>query len=218
MIHILEQNNSLVNRFLAELRDVEIQKDSMRFRRNLERVGEVLAIEISKTMAYVPREVVTSLGMTEMMVPAEDPVLVTILRAGLPFHQGFLNYFDTAPSAFISCYRKHTHGDDFEIKLEYASCPDITGKTLILTDPMLATGASLLMTYRELKRFGVPEHVHIVSVIASQEGINFLRRNLPYNRVTLWTLAVDQELTAKSYIVPGLGDAGDLAYGKKTDF
>lgn len=217
MIHNLGQTNSIANRFLAELRDEKIQQDSMRFRRNLERLGEIMAYEISKSLPYVSQEVVTSLGVAEMNLPVFEPVITTILRAGLPFHQGFLNYFDHAPSAFISCYRKHTVGDDFEIKLEYASCPDLTGKTVILVDPMLATGASLLMTYRELKRFGSPEHVHVVSIISSMEGINYLRRNMPLHGVTLWTCAIDEELTAKSYIVPGLGDAGDLAYGEKTD-
>lgn len=217
MIHNLGLDNSIMNRFLSELRDENIQKDSMRFRRNLERIGEIFAFEISKTLKYMPQEVVTSLGVAEMSLPLEEPVVATILRAGLPFHQGFLNYYDHAPSAFISCYRKHTVGNDFEIKLEYASCPDLTGKTLILVDPMLASGASLYVTYQELKRFGVPAHVHVVSVISSMEGINYLRRNLPQNSVTLWTAAIDDELTAKSYIVPGLGDAGDLAYGQKTE-
>jgi uracil phosphoribosyltransferase len=217
MIHNLGQENSILNRFLSELRDEGIQKDSMRFRRNLERMGEIFAFEVSKTLEYVPQEIVTSLGVAEMNLPMEEPVIATILRAGLPFHQGFLNYFDHAPSAFISCYRKHTTEHEFEIKLEYASCPDLTNKTVILVDPMLASGASLYVTYRELKRFGNPKHVHIATVISSMEGINYLRRNLPLNDVTIWTAAIDEELTVRSYIVPGLGDAGDLAYGQKTE-
>ncbi len=217
MIHNLGKENSIINRFLSELRDEQIQKDSMRFRRNIERIGEIFAFEISKTLNYVPQEIVTGLGVAEMDLPVDEPVIASILRAGLPFHQGFLNYFDHAPSAFISCYRKHTVGNKFEIQLEYASVPDISGKTVILADPMLATGASLLLTYKELKRFGLPAHVHIVSVISSIEGNNYLRRNLPLNGVSIWTAAIDDELTAKSYIVPGLGDAGDLAYGQKTD-
>ncbi|PIE87907.1 MAG: uracil phosphoribosyltransferase [Bacteroidetes bacterium] len=192
MIRNLGKEKSIMNRFLAELRDEVIQKDPMRFRRNLERMGEVFAFEISKELAYGLQEVVTSLGVAEMELPLEEPVIATILRAGIPFHQGFLNYFDRAPSAFISCYRKHTTGNNFEIQL------------------------SLYLTYRELKQFGSPKHIHIVSVISSMEGINYLRRNLPLNDVTIWTAAIDEELTARSYIVPGLGDAGDLAYGKKT--
>ncbi|PID93237.1 MAG: uracil phosphoribosyltransferase [Bacteroidetes bacterium] len=216
MIRNLGKEKSIMNRFLAELRDEVIQKDPMRFRRNLERMGEVFAFEISKELAYGLQEVVTSLGVAEMELPLEEPVIATILRAGIPFHQGFLNYFDRAPSAFISCYRKHTTGNNFEIQLEYTSCPDLTGKSVILVDPMLASGSSLYLTYRELKQFGSPKHIHIVSVISSMEGINYLRRNLPLNDVTIWTAAIDEELTARSYIVPGLGDAGDLAYGKKT--
>lgn len=202
---------------MAELRDVEIQKDSMRFRRNMERMGEIFAYEISKTLTYAPQEIVTSLGVSEMNLPVEEPVIATILRAGLPFQQGFLNFFDHAPGAFISCFRKHIRGDEFTVKLEYSSCPDLTDKIVILADPMLATGSSLLMTYRELKQFGTPAHVHIAAVVASMEGITYLKRNLPVDKVTIWTCVVDEELTSQSYIVPGLGDAGDLAYGQKTD-
>lgn len=216
MIINLGKQNSLLNQFIAELRDVSVQKDSLRFRANLQRIGEIFAYEISKTMDWQTNEIITPLGVANMPVLKEQPVLATILRAGLPLHQGFLNYFDKAENAFISAYRKHQKGDDFTIELEYVSCPLLAGKVLILSDPMLATGASMLITYKELLKYGEPLHTHIVSIIASTQGIDYLKDYIPEDKFTLWVGAIDQELTAKAYIVPGLGDAGDLAYGYKT--
>lgn len=214
MIHILGATNSVFNQFIAEIRDENIQKDSMRFRRNLERMGEIMAYEISKTLSYEISEVITPLGIANVPVIKEQPVIATILRAGLPLHQGLLNYFDKAENAFISAYRKHHKDGTFDVKVEYLACPDINNKTLILCDPMLASGTSIVLTYRAMMQRGKPRHTHIVSVIASIEGIDYARKHLPEN-VTLWCGAVDDELTAQSYIVPGLGDAGDLAFGTK---
>lgn len=215
MLINLGNSNSLFNQFISELRDQEIQKDRMRFRRNMERIGEIFAYEISKTLEYETKEVVTSLGISEMKLLKEKPVLATILRAGLVMHQGMLNYFDASDCAFVSAYRKHHKNGRFDIKLEYASSPDLTGKTLILIDPMLATGASMLLTYKELLQFGKPKHTHIVTAIASLEGVNYLKKFIDNKEVSLWVGGVDDELTAQSYIVPGLGDAGDLAFGEK---
>ncbi len=215
MVNVLCENNSVLNQFIAEIRDAEIQKDSMRFRRNLERIGEIFAYEISKRLAYEPKEVVTSLGIANVPVPSDYPVLATILRAGLPFHQGFLNYFDRSENAFVSAYRKYHKDHSFTIQVEYASAPDIEGKVLILSDPMIATGASTLLTYKELLSKGKPRHTHLVGILASQEGLAYLKQNLSQKNVTIWVGAVDDELTAQAYIVPGLGDAGDLAFGKK---
>ncbi len=214
MIHILHDNVSVASVFLSELRDANIQKDPLRFRRNLERLGEIMAYELSKTLNYSNAEVVTPLGVAETQLPSEQPVVATILRAGLPVHQGVLNYFDRADNAFISAYRKHHKDGSFEIKVEYLSAPSIDGRVVILCDPMLATGQSMYLAYKALLSHGKPSHLHIVSVIGSKEGVEFTRRHFPEN-THIWIGAVDDELTAKSYIVPGLGDAGDLAYGIK---
>ncbi len=214
MVHIVGNHNSLFNEYIAEIRDEVIQKDSMRFRRNVERLGEIMSYEISKTFEYEAKEVITSLGIANVSRMKEQPVIASILRAGLPLHQGILNYFDRAENAFISAYRKHHKNGTFDIQLEYLASPDLAGKELILCDPMLATGSSIVLTYKALLMRGVPRHTHIVTLIASAEGVEYAKRNLPEN-VTIWCGAVDEELTAKSYIVPGLGDAGDLAYGKK---
>ncbi len=211
----LGKSNSVLNKFIAELRDRTIQKDSMRFRRNLERVGEVFAYEISKTLEYKIKEVETPLGIAECSLCGQPIVLSTIMRAGLPMHQGLLNYFDTAENAFIAAYRKYSKDNKFKIQLEYATPVNTEGKILIIADPMLATGASMVLAYQKLVENGEPLHTHIVCSIASAAGVDYLSKNLPHKRVTLWVGAVDEELTNKSYIIPGLGDAGDLAYGKK---
>jgi uracil phosphoribosyltransferase len=215
MIHNLGTNNSIFNQFLSEIRDQEIQQDRMRFRRNMERLGEIFAYEISKKLDYAPTEITSPLGLAEMNILKEYPVVATILRAGLPLHQGFLNYFDRSDNAFISAYRRHHKNGRFDIELEYLSCPNISDKVLILTDPMLATGASLELTYKSLLQYGKPKHTHIVTAIASVEGINNIKRKLNMKDITLWIGALDDEMTAQSYIVPGLGDAGDLAFGEK---
>ncbi len=215
MIHELGKQNSILNQFIAELRDINVQNDFMRFRRNLERCGEIFAYELSKVLSYQSLQVQTPLGTADVSVPTDNLVLATILRAGLPLHQGMLNYFDKAQNAFISAYRKYDKDGTFRIQFEYISCPSIEGKTLVLIDPMLATGASMLLAYKALLEHGRPVHTHIVSVIASKEGVSYMKRNLSQSDATIWVGAIDDELTVKSYIVPGLGDAGDLAYGKK---
>lgn len=214
MVQILSAQHSILNQFIAEIRDQEIQKDRMRFRRNLERIGEVAAIEISKTLNYTNSEVTTPLGIANMDLMKEQPVVATILRAGLPLHQGVLNYFDRADNAFVSAYRRHHKDGTFDIHLEYISSPPLEGRILILTDPMLATGASMVMTYKAMLQKGRPAHTHIVAAIASLQGVEYVKSHLPAG-VTIWVGAVDDELTAQSYIVPGLGDAGDLAFGEK---
>lgn len=214
MVHILGNHNSVFNQYIAEIRDEIIQKDSLRFRRNIERMGEIMSYELSKSFTYETREVVTSLGIANVSMIKEQPVIASILRAGLPLHQGVLNYFDRAENAFISAYRRHHKNGTFDIQLEYLASPDLNDKVLILCDPMLATGSSIVLTYKALLLRGKPRHTHIVTLIASAEGLAYARKNLPEN-VTIWCGAVDEELTAKSYIVPGLGDAGDLAYGTK---
>ncbi len=214
MLHNLSKTNSIANRFIAEIRDAAVQTDMMRFRRNLERVGEVLAYEISKTLEYTPKEVETPLGIAEIEMPQDNIVLATILRAGLPMHTGLLNYFDSAGNAFISAYRKHHKDGTFEIKLEYVSCPNLNGKVLIVCDPMVATGASIAVSIQELMTHGTPSKIHIATAIATTSGINHIKRNLSKN-VEIWAGAIDEELTARSYIVPGLGDAGDLSFGEK---
>ncbi len=214
MVHILSAQNSIINQFIAEIRDVEIQNDRMRFRRNMERIGEIAAYEISKTLEWVEREVTTPLGIANVPVLKEQPVLATILRAGLSMHQGLLNYFDHAENAFISAYRRHHKDGSFDIHLEYVSSPSIADRILIISDPMLATGQSMAKTIKALFDKGKPRHVHIVAAIASIEGIEHVKSHLAGD-VTLWLGAVDEELTAQAYIVPGLGDAGDLAYGRK---
>ena len=214
-LHILGNTNSLFNEFIAEVRSTKVQADSMRFRRNLERIGEIFAYEISKKMTYAEEEVTTPLGIATISRITEKPVLATILRAGLPLHQGLLNYFDRAENAFISAFRKYYRDGSFEIQVDYLSSPDLDGKTLILCDPMLATGQSLVLAYEELMSKGDPLHTHIVSAIVSRQGLDYLMSKLPFDNCTFWIGAVDEELTAQSYIVPGLGDAGDLAYGIK---
>lgn len=213
MIVNLSQQHSLVSNWVGELRDVNVQTDRMRFRRNLERIGEVAAYEISKTLAHEEREIQTPLGIATHKVLNDYPVLATILRAGLPLHQGLLNYFDKSDNAFITAYRKHHPDGSFEISLEYISSPELSGRVLILADPMLATGASLVKTIHELKEEGNPSEIHIVVAIACSVGIEYVQREAPYAKI--WCGDIDEELTAKSYIVPGLGDAGDLAYGPK---
>lgn len=217
MVNNLGKNNSIFNQFLSEIRNHKTQTDRARFRRNMERLGEIFSYEISKTLEYEPQEIVSPLGVSEMMLIKDQPILATILRAGLPLHQGVLNYFEYADNAFISAYRRHHKNGKFDIALEYISCPSIENKTLILIDPMLATGSSLEITYKSLLQYGNPKHTHIIAAIASQEGVDFLKRKLNMNRVSLWVGAIDDELTAQSYIVPGLGDAGDLAYGEKRE-
>ena len=214
MVHVLGAQNSIFNQYISEIRDINIQKDSMRFRRNLERMGEIIAYEISKTLKYEMKEVTTPLGIANVSVPSQQPVIATILRAGLPLHQGLLNYFDKGQNAFISAYRKHHKDGSFDIQVEYMASPDLTDKTLILSDPMLATGSSMVLTFQAMLRRGIPAHTHIVALIASSEGVEYVKKHLPQN-VTLWVGVIDEELTAQSYIVPGLGDAGDLAYGVK---
>lgn len=211
----LLRENSVVNRFIAEIRDQKVQKDPMRFRRNLERIGEVIAYELSKKLDYTPSEVVTPLGTAHTALPTDQPVLATILRAGLPLHQGLLNYFDRADSAFVSAFRKHRKGEDgFDIEVEYLSSPSLDDRVLIISDPMLASGRSMVLVYKALLRSGKPKAVHIVSVISSAEGLDYVRTHLPPN-TRIWVAAIDEEMTAQAYIVPGLGDAGDLAYGTK---
>lgn len=214
MVNDLSLSPSVFNTFIAEIRDQEIQKDRMRFRRNLERMGEVMAYEISKTLPQETREVITPLGEAHITSPSEWPVLVAILRAGLPFHQGFLNYFDRADNGFVSAYRRSHKGGEFEIEIDYVSAPDLDGRTVILIDPMVATGSSVECAYKALRAKGNPGRLIVASAIASKQGIDLIRKRLPGD-TQLWTGALDDELTAQAYIVPGLGDAGDLAYGNK---
>lgn len=211
----LGQKNSVLNKFVAQMRDREIQKDSMRFRRNLERVGEIFAYEISQTLNASAKDVVTPLGIASVPVYDDKLVVATILRAGLPLHQGILNFFDDAQNAFVAAYRKYDKGEGFHIEIEYASTPYLTGKVLILADTMLATGASLEVALNKLWDEGEPMHTHLVCPIASTYAVEYLQKNLPADKVTLWVATIDEELTSHSYIVPGLGDAGDLAYGIK---
>lgn len=213
MVFNLAAKNTIANRFIAELRNVEIQKDRLRFRRNLERIGEVLAYEISRTIGYARSEVETPLGLAPVMLPSDRIVLATILRAGLPFHQGMLNYFDQADNVFIAAFRKHHKDGSFDIQLDYVSTPYLDDCVLVLADPMLATGASINLTLKELERFGKPTAIHVAAVIASTSGIEAVQKRWP--QAYIWAGAIDEELTAKSYIVPGLGDAGDLAFGEK---
>lgn len=210
---VLNDTNTIANHFLAEMRDADTQLDSMRFRKNMERIGEIFAYEISKKLNYQEFEVQTPLGLANINLITQQPVLATILRAGLPLHQGLLNIFDKADSAFISAYRKTKKSGDFVIQMEYVSVPDLDGKTLIISDPMLATGQSMVLCCKELLANYKVKELHIVSVIASQEGIDHVKANLP--KAKLWIGAIDEEMTTKAYIVPGLGDAGDLAFGEK---
>lgn len=213
MIFELSKTNSYANVYISELRDVNIQKDAMRFRRNMERLGEYFALEISKVLDYTPTETQTPLGISKSVELSQQPVLATILRAGIPMHNGMLNIFDQAESAFITAYRRNHKSGSFEVQLENISSPDLTGKTVIMADPMLATGLSMVICCKELIRKFKIKELHIVSAIASSEGIRHVRANLP--KAKLWMGAIDEEMTSKAYIVPGLGDAGDLCYGVK---
>lgn len=220
-IHHLQESNSILNQFLAEIRSVDIQQDPLRFRRNIERMGEMMALEISRTLTYHVEKVTTPLGIAEVSVPTDHIVLGTILRAGLPFHHGFLNIFDRAENAFVSAYRKAgrtVHGEtQVEIVSEYLASPNLDGKTLIIVDPMLATGMSMEVALRALlQSHGTPAHVHMACAIGSEQAVDYLRHNLPEGvEITLWCCAIDPILNAHKYIVPGLGDAGDLCYGEK---
>ena len=215
IIHNLEESNSILNQFIAEIRDTTIQKDSMRFRRNIERIGEVLSYELSKTLAFQAKNVQTPLGVKEAAVLQDKLVLCSILRAGFPLHQGLLNYFDNAENAFVSAYRHHPDGsDDFEVIVNYLASPSIENKTLLLADSMLATGKTLENVLKALKNHGVPKQIHIVSVIGSLQGVNYIKKAFPEN-THLWIAAIDDKLNSKGYILPGLGDAGDLSYGEK---
>ncbi|MCM1317433.1 MAG: uracil phosphoribosyltransferase [Bacteroides sp.] len=209
-----DNTNSLMSQLMLEMRSVTIQNDRMRFRRNLERAGQIMAYEISKTFEYRKVGINTPLGVADCHEPADQVVLATIFRAGLPFHQGFLSYFDRAENAFVSAYRKYREKDDFDILIEYLASPSLDGKTLIICDPMLATGASMELSYKALLTRGTPRKIHLASVVASMQAVDYVRQTFPEN-TTLWVGAIDDEINAHSYIVPGLGDAGDLAFGTK---
>ncbi len=209
------ESNSILNQYVAEIRDINVQQDRMRFRRNIERIGEIMAYEISKTLHYTTRQVETPLGIASVNVPDNQIVLATILRAGLPFHQGFLSYFDQAENAFVSAYRKYKDTLKFDIHIEYIASPPIEGKTLILVDPMLATGGSMELSYRAMLTKGTPAEIHIASVIASEQALSYISEVFPQTQTTVWCATVDPDLNEHSYIVPGLGDAGDLAFGEK---
>lgn len=215
MVNIIGEQNSLFNKFIAEIRDVNIQKDSLRFRKNIERVGEIFAYEISKTLDYSKTTVQTPLADLEMELYDNNVVIASILRAGLPLHNGFLNYFDGAENAFISAYRNYNDKGEFVVNIEYISSPSIDGKIVILVDPMLATGSSMDLAYQAILSKGTPKHVHIVSIFACKEGLEYVQKNIKTENVSFWMGAVDPILNSKSYIVPGCGDAGDLAYGTK---
>ncbi len=207
--------DSIINQYMAELRDVDVHSDMLRFRRNLERIGEIMAFEISRTLRYRSKEVTTPLAVANCKVIDTPVVLATIFRAGIPFHQGFLNYFDHAENAFVSAYRKYKEKDTFDICIEYLASPRLEGKTLIIADPMLATGSSMELSYRALLTKGEPSHIHVCSVIASEQAVEYIKKKFPADKTTIWTGAIDKEINDHSYIVPGLGDAGDLAYGTK---
>ncbi len=213
MVHILSEKNSIINQYIYELRHKEIQQDRLRFRMNVERLGELMAYEISKTLKYAPKHVETPLGEAVVSYPVDQVVVGSVLRAGIPFHQGILRIFDHAGNAFFSAYRKHHKDGSFEIKMGYATCPELEHKVLILADPMLATGASAAKVLNTLNNESEPQKIHLATIISSRYGIDFIHREFP--DVEIWTGVVDEELTAKSYIVPGLGDAGDLLYGPK---
>lgn len=216
MVKILNKENTILNKFLAQMRDKSVQRDSMRFRRNMERVAEIMAYEISKKLNYKTQHVETPLGIAAVECISDKVVIATILRAGLPFHQGFLNYFDDADNGFVSAYRKSRPDGSFIVDVEYVSTSSLSGKTLILVDPMLATGTSLMLVYDALvRRAGEPEHTHFAAAFASEQGVDYVLKHTNPEKCTLWCAAVDEELTSKSYIVPGIGDAGDLAYGIK---
>lgn len=211
----LSECNSVLNQFVSEIRNVEVQNDRLRFRRNIERIGEVMAYEMSKTFSYSPKEIQTPLGIAPASTFDNHLVLSTILRAGIPFHQGFLSYFDYADNAFVSAYRKYKDTLKFDIHIEYIASPRIDGKTLIITDPMLATGSSMELTYQAMLTKGTPAEIHIASIIASQQAIEYISKVFPADKTTIWCAAIDPKIDDHSYIVPGLGDAGDLAYGEK---
>ncbi len=213
MVINLSEQHSLISNWVSELRNVDVQNDRMRFRRNLERIAEVIGYEISKRMEWEEKEITTPLGISTSMVLKQQPVLATILRAGLAMHNGLLNYFDKADNAFISAYRKHNPDGSFDISLEYMSCPEIEGRVLIISDPMIATGSSLVKSIQYLKEEGTIKELHIVCAIACTVGIEYVKREVP--KATIWCGDIDDEITAKGYIVPGLGDAGDLAFGAK---
>ncbi len=216
-LYNFSEENSLLSVYIREIRDVTIQGDRLRFRRNLERIGEIMAYEICKTLAYKRITVNTPLDVAEVNVLDEEVVIAAILRAGIPFHLGMLNYFDGAGNAFVSAYRKYkeTGHQSFDIHIEYIASPSIEGKTLILADPMLATGASMELTYRALLTKGTPRHIHVATIVASRQAIDYCKKNFPSDKTTIWAAVVDPELNDASYIVPGIGDAGDLAYGEK---
>ena len=214
-INHISETNSVLNRFLAELRDISVQKDRMRFRRNIERIGEILGYEMSKSLKYGPSEIQTPLGVANLDLPQEEVVICSILRAGIPLHNGLLNYFDTAENSFISAYRHHPNDDEeFEILVEYLASPSLKGKTLILADPMMATGRSFVNVLRALKTMGSPKKIHLLSVIGAREGIEYVAEHFPEDS-SLWIATIDDQLDQRGYIVPGLGDAGDLAFGPK---
>ena len=214
IVNVLDQKNSILNKFISEIRDTEIQKDSMRFLRNIERIGEILAYEISQTLVFQNKIIATPLGTKIVSIPQKDIVVCSILRAGLPLHNGLLNYFDDAENAFISAYRKHITETEFEIKVEYFASPNLDGKTLILADPMLATGQSLVTVFEGLKKHGTPKEIHLACVVGAKPGIEYIKNHFPPT-TKLWIATVDEHLNEKGYIVPGLGDAGDLSFGIK---
>ena len=211
----LGETNSILNQFVSELRDVNIQTDSLRFRRNIERIGEIMAYEISKEFHYSTKEIQSPLGIAPMNTPDDQVVISTILRAGLPLHQGFLRYLDHAENAFVSAYRKYKDRLNFDIHIEYIASPKLEGKTLVISDPMLATGSSMELAYKALLTKGEPSHVHVASIISSRQALDYLRKRMPEDKTTIWLAALDDDLDDHSYIVPGLGDAGDLAFGEK---
>lgn len=213
----LGAGNSILNKFVSELRDVNIQKDGMRFRRNVERIGEIMAYEISRRFNYTIQDIQSPLGIAPMSLPTDNIVISTIPRAGLPFHQGFLSYLDHAENAFVSAYRRYKDRLNFDIHIEYIASPSIQDKTLIITDPMLATGSSMEMAYHALQTKGEPAHIHVASIIASKPALEYVKSKMPKDKTTVWVAALDDKLDDHAYIVPGLGDAGDLAYGEKED-
>lgn len=216
-VYNLGGKGTLLDQFISETRDYQIQQDRLRFRTNLSRIGEIMAYEISKTLPFVDEDITTPLGIATVPTLKEQPVIATVLRAGLPFHQGFINFFDHADSAFIAGYRKYAKSGEFEIKIDYITSPPLDNRIVIINDPMLASGGSIELAFKGLLNYGTPKHVHIAAILASKDGLDYIERVIPESMITVWTGAIDDELTVKSYIVPGLGDAGDLAYGRKTD-
>ncbi len=215
IIHHLGKSNSIINQYVAELRDVDIQTESWRFRRNVERISELMAYEISKTLEYEEKEVSTPLGIANVPMLTQKLVIASVLRAGLCMQNGILNIFDKAENAFVAAYRKYGKDEGFKIQLEYVTCPDLSNKILIVADPMLATGASIVEAWNALRQYGDPIHTYFVSIISAEEGVQYIQRFIPADRASIWVAAIDQELTARAYIVPGLGDVGDLAFGDK---